>query len=70
MWNIRFGGSCKNLMKKQEGNRQLGRPRRKWEDNIEMGRQELGWRRVDRSGLGQGKVAGCCEYGNEHSGSK
>ena len=23
---------------------------------------------LDRSGLGQGQVAGCCERGNEHSG--
>jgi len=57
-------------MKKQGGNRQLGRPRRKWEDNSEMGRQEIEERRVDWSGLGQGQVAGCCEHGNEHSGSK
>jgi hypothetical protein len=27
-----------------EGKRQLGRPRRRWEDNIKMDLQEMGWR--------------------------
>jgi hypothetical protein len=26
-----------------EGRRRLRRPRRKWEDNIKMGLQEVGW---------------------------
>jgi hypothetical protein len=26
-----------------EGRRQLGRPRRRWEDNIKMDLQEVGW---------------------------
>jgi len=30
------------LVEKQEGKRSLGRPRRKWEDNIEMDLQEVG----------------------------
>jgi hypothetical protein len=29
----------------------------------------MGGHRLDRSGLGQGQVAGCCEYGDEPSGS-
>jgi hypothetical protein len=28
-----------------------------------------GGHRLDRSGSGQGQVAGCCEYGDEPSGS-
>jgi hypothetical protein len=28
---------------KPEGKRQLGRPRRRWEDNIKMNLQEVGW---------------------------
>jgi len=28
---------------KPEGKRQLGRPRRKWEDNIKMDLQVVGW---------------------------
>ena len=31
------------LMRKPEGKRPLGRPRHKWEDNIKMDLQELGW---------------------------
>ena len=30
-------------MGKPEGRRPLGRPRRRWEDNIKMGLQEVGW---------------------------
>jgi hypothetical protein len=30
------------LMGKPEGNRQLGRPRRRWEDNIKTDLQEVG----------------------------
>jgi hypothetical protein len=28
---------------KHEGRRPLGRPRRRWEDNIKMGLREMGW---------------------------
>jgi len=31
------------LMGKTEGKRPLGRPRRRWEDNIKMGLQEVGF---------------------------
>jgi len=31
------------LVGKPEGNRQLGRPSLRWEDNIEMDLQEVGW---------------------------
>jgi hypothetical protein len=53
-----------------EGRRPLGRPRRRWEDNIKMDLQEVGWG-MDWIELAQarGQVAGCCEYGNEPSGS-
>ena len=30
-------------MGRPEGKIQLGRPSRKWEDNIKMGHQEVGW---------------------------
>jgi len=36
------GGVHRVLMVKPEGKRQLGRPRRKWGDNIKMGFQEVG----------------------------
>ena len=31
-------------MGKPEGKRPLGRPRLRWEDNIKMDHQEVGWR--------------------------
>jgi hypothetical protein len=31
------------LVGKPEGRGQLGRPRRRWEDNIKMDLQEVGW---------------------------
>jgi hypothetical protein len=32
---------------KPEGNRPLGRPRRRWEDNIKMDLREIGWGGMD-----------------------
>jgi hypothetical protein len=51
--------------------RPLGRPRRRWKDNIKMDLQEVGrglWG-LDGVGSGLGQVAGACEYGNELLGS-
>jgi hypothetical protein len=31
------------LVGKPEGNRPLGRPRRRWEDGIKMDLEEIGW---------------------------
>jgi hypothetical protein len=36
-------GAYKVLVGKPEGRRPLGRPRHRWEDNIEMGLREIGW---------------------------
>jgi hypothetical protein len=36
---------------KPENKRQLGRPRRRWVDNIEMDLVEIGWGGVDWIGL-------------------
>jgi hypothetical protein len=35
------------LVKKQEGNRQLRRPKRRWMDNNKMNLREIGWSSVD-----------------------
>ena len=35
-------GSYRVLVRKTEGKRPLGRPRRRWEDNIKMDLQEVG----------------------------
>jgi hypothetical protein len=63
-------GAYRALVGKPEGRRPLGRPRRRWEDNIKMDLREVGCgRRLDRSGSGQGQVVGSCVYGDEPSGS-
>ena len=36
-------GVYRFLVGKTEGKRPLGRPRRRWEDNIKMDLQEVGW---------------------------
>jgi hypothetical protein len=43
------------LMGKSEGNRPLGRPRRRWKDGIRMDVREIGWGSVDWMQLAQGK---------------
>jgi hypothetical protein len=55
---------------KPEVKKPLGRPRRKWEDNIKMDLQQVGcgvW--TGLSGLMIEQLAGNCECGNELSGS-
>ena len=43
----------RSLVGKPEGKRPLGRPRRRWEDNIKMDLQEMGCGRMDRIELVQ-----------------
>ena len=59
------------LVGKPEGKRPLGRPRRRWEDNIKMDLKEVGCGGygLDLAGLGSGQVRGTCECGNEPLGS-
>jgi hypothetical protein len=61
----------KVLMGKPEGKRPLGRPRLRREDGIRMDLRELGLggRGLDSTGSGQGPAAGCCDCGDEPSGS-
>jgi hypothetical protein len=40
-------GAYRALVGKPEGRRPLGRPRRRWEDNIKMDLREVGWGGVD-----------------------
>jgi hypothetical protein len=55
----------------REGQRLLGRPRHRWNNNIKMDLKAMGWGwRLDSSDLKQGPVAGCCEYGKELSRSR
>jgi len=53
-----------------EGKRPLGRPTRRWVDNIRMDLQVVGFGYMDWIGLAQDRqVADACECGNEPSGS-
>jgi hypothetical protein len=53
-----------------EGEIQLVRLRRRWEDNIKMDVWEIGLEfRLDLSGSEQGPVAASCGHGNQPSGS-
>jgi hypothetical protein len=54
MWN-EWGrrGMCRLLVGKPEGKRPLGRPRRRWMDNIKMDLLEIGVSVVDWIGLAQ-----------------
>jgi hypothetical protein len=54
------------LVRMPERKRPLGRPRRRWVDNIKMDR--MGWYGLDLSGSKYRPVEGSCEHGNEPSG--
>jgi hypothetical protein len=43
--------ACRLLVGKPEGKRPLGRPKRRWVDNIRMDLGEVGWSNVDWIGL-------------------
>jgi hypothetical protein len=59
------------LVGKPEGKRPLGRPRRRWVDNIRMDLGEVGWGDVDWIGQAQNRNRWrcSCEFCNEFSGS-
>jgi hypothetical protein len=46
-------GAYRDLVGKPEGRRPLGRPRRRWEDNIIMDLREVGWGGMDWINLAQ-----------------
>jgi hypothetical protein len=52
---------------KPEGKRPLGRPRRRWVDNMKMDLREIGCDFMDWIDMGQDRDS--CEHGNEVSGS-
>jgi hypothetical protein len=73
-----MGGACSTnggnrnayriLVGKPEGKRPLGRPRRRWEDNIRTDLRAIGWGGMGWIDLAQNRE-GSCEHGNEPSGS-
>jgi hypothetical protein len=63
-------GVYRVLVGRPEDKRPLGRPKRRWEDNIKMNLRETGidganWIRLAKDRV----VAGSCDHGNELSGS-
>jgi hypothetical protein len=64
-------GVYRVLVGRPEGKRPLGRPKRKWEDNIKVNHQEVGCGGygLDTTEPGQGQVLGTFECGNEPFGS-
>jgi hypothetical protein len=64
-------GVYKVLVGRPEGKRPLGRPRRRWDDNIKMDTREIGIHGVNLIRLAQDRDQWrvFCEHGNEPSGS-
>jgi hypothetical protein len=56
-WHVARKGERRNaysiLVEKPEGRRPLGRPRRRWLDNIKMDLREIGWNGMDWINLAQ-----------------
>jgi hypothetical protein len=44
---LNIGIALRGLVGKPEGKKPLGRPRCRWEENIEMGDREVGWEGMD-----------------------
>jgi len=55
MWHVWVRGKevCRVLVGKPEGKRSLGRPRRRWEDNIKLNLQKVGCGGMDWIELAQ-----------------
>jgi hypothetical protein len=53
--------ACRILVGKPEGKRPLGRPRRRWEDNIKMDLRKIRWGGMDWIDLAQDRLSmlGC-----------
>jgi hypothetical protein len=62
-------GVYRVLVGRPEGKRPLGRPRCRWEDNINLNLRKIGINGPNWIQLAQDKVVGFCEHGNEPSGS-
>jgi hypothetical protein len=59
----------KVLVVRPEGKRALGTPRSRWEEGIRMNLRLVEGCGLHSAGSGQGPMAGCCECGDEPSGS-
>jgi hypothetical protein len=45
--------ACRIFVGKPEGKKTLGRPRRRWPDNVKIGLREIGWSGMDWIDLAQ-----------------
>jgi hypothetical protein len=63
-------GVYRVLVGTSKGKKPLGRPRHRWEDNINMDLREIGIDGAHWIRLAQGPTAGFCENVNEPTGSK
>jgi hypothetical protein len=50
--------ACRILVGMPEGKRPLGRPRRRWVDNIKMDLRKIGWDGVDWIDMAQDRTSG------------
>jgi hypothetical protein len=52
-YKLNFQNNIVTLVGKPEGKRPLGRPRRRWVDNIKMDLIEIGWNGMDWTDMAQ-----------------
>jgi hypothetical protein len=66
-----YGGRRGGLVGKPEGKRPLGRPRRRWENNIKLDLEYMGWGSIKWTDLAEDrdKWRALVNTGNEPSGS-
>jgi hypothetical protein len=57
--------SCRIFVGKPERKRPVGRPRRKWLDNIKMCLREMEWCGMEWIDVAQDREHGSCDHGNE-----
>jgi hypothetical protein len=50
---VEWSGADRVFIRRPERRRKFGRPRRRWENNMNMDLQEVGWRSMDCIALAQ-----------------
>jgi hypothetical protein len=68
-WHVARTGYKTNVYSILVGMKQLGRTRRRWDDNMKMDLREVEWNGMDLTDLPQDRTnfAGSYEHGNEPS---
>jgi hypothetical protein len=66
----RVGEKCvRSMVRKYEGKKPVGRPSRRYVDRRKNERKRMGFCGLDSSGCAGELMIGCCEHGDEPSGS-